>query len=100
MKNTLITLAALALCLPAGAQASTISTTDGVTYADIKFERVEPDGLYIEYPLPGGGLGMSKIKFNRLSRAEQKKFGFDSEAAHDYEAEITTANNNAAQELM
>jgi hypothetical protein len=100
MKAIIITLGALALCLPAQAQSVSLSTTDGDTYTGITFERVEPDGLYIEYSLPGGGFGMSKVKFSRLSRPLQRQFGFDKSKARDYEDAIAQANTSASQDLI
>jgi hypothetical protein len=98
MKTIFLALIALGLC--AQAQSRTLSTTDGATYTGITTQRIEPDGLYIEYTLPGGGLGMSKIKFDRLSRVQQKQYGFDADAARDYEAEVAQANEDCSQELI
>jgi len=100
MKNIIMTLSALALCLQAQGHDTTLTTKDGTTYNGITRERVEPDGLYIEYALPGGGIGMSKVKYGRLSSALQKHFGFDSGEAQAYEAAITQANDDVARELM
>ena len=99
MKRIIITFAALALCFAARAQDNTLSTTDGVAYRGISFQRVEPDGIYIEYAIPGGGMGMSKIKFDRLPRNVQKQFGYNKDTARDYEAQVAQANQDAANEL-
>jgi hypothetical protein len=64
-----------------------ITTTDGKTYDHITAQRTDPDGLYIEYTLPGNGLGCAKLKFNRLSADLQKEYGYDAEAAKKYEDE-------------
>jgi hypothetical protein len=100
MKNIVITLAALALCLSARAANHTLSTEDGETYTGITLARLEPDGVYIEYSIPGGGFGMSKVKFSRLSPAQQKEFGYDKGQAQNYEAAVAQANDNAAEELI
>ena len=99
MKRIIITLAALALCVQARAQDNTLSTTDGISYTGITLKRIEPDGMYIEYTIPGGGIGMSKIKFERLSGAIRSQFGYSETAAHDYEASVAQANATVAQEL-
>lgn len=97
--NTIV-IAMLALGLSAQAQTRTLTTADGTTYTGITTQRICPDGVYIEYTLPGGGLGVSKVKFNRLSRAQQKQYGFDAATAYDYEAEVAIANENCRQELI
>jgi hypothetical protein len=98
MKTILLALIASSLC--AQAQYLNLTTRDGATYTDITAQRVDPDGLYIEYTLPGGGFGVSKIKFARLSRAEQKKFGFDPAKAYDYEEQVAQANEDCSQALI
>lgn len=100
MKNIILTLTALALCLSAQAGNHTLTTTDGDTYTGITLARVEPDGLYIEYSIPGGGIGMSKVKFDRLNAAQQKQFNYSRSLARDYEAAVTQANDDAAQDLI
>ena len=45
-----------------------LSTTDGKTYDHISVQRADPDGLYIEYTLPGNGVGSAKVKFTRPVR--------------------------------
>ena len=91
-------LVALALCMPA--RSNTITTTDGVAYNNVTTQRADPDGLYIEYTLPGGGVGMSKVKYSRLSADQQKQFGFDAAKAHDYEAQVAKANEDFRQESL
>lgn len=63
----------------------TLTTTDGATYQGITKLRADPDGLYIEYTLPGNGLGSAKVKFSRLSRGVKKEYGYDRNAALEYE---------------
>jgi hypothetical protein len=62
-----------------------IATTDGKTYDHITAQRTDPDGLYIEYTLPGNGMGSAKLKFSRLSADLQKQYGYDADAAKKYE---------------
>ena len=45
-----------------------LTTTDGKTYDHISVQRADPDGLYIEYTLPGNGVGSAKVKFTRPVR--------------------------------
>jgi hypothetical protein len=99
MKTTVFALLAFGLCAQAYSITS-LSTTDGSTYNNITTQRVDPDGLYIEYTLPGGGVGMSKIKFSRLTPDQQKQFGFDAGKAHDYEASVAKANEDFRQDAL
>jgi len=98
MKAKALVLALLALCVQA--RGSSLSTTDGATYNHITNQRADPDGLYIEYTLPGGGLGMSKVKFSRLSAEQQKQFNFDPAKAHDYETQVAKATDDFRQESI
>ncbi|MDB6021290.1 MAG: hypothetical protein JWQ04_1147 [Pedosphaera sp.] len=98
LKNIIIAVLGLGLCLQA--RAENLSTTDGITYNDIKSQRTDPDGLYIEYTLPGGGLGMAKVKFSRLSQDQQKQYGYDAAKAKDYEARVAKANEDFRQESI
>lgn len=98
MKNVILALIVIGLSAPAWS--ASISTTDGVTYNNVTSQRVDPDGLYIEYTTTGGGLGMSKIKFSRLSAGQQKKFGYDATKARDYEAAVAKATEDNRQESL
>jgi hypothetical protein len=98
MKKIVIALIGLGLC--AQARSATLSTTDGTTYDNVTKQRIDPDGLYIEYKLPGGGLGMSKVKYDRLSADQQKQFGFDAAKARDYEAKVAKANDDFRQDCI
>lgn len=89
IKN-IIALIGLGLCFQAGA--TSLSTTDGTTYDHITTQRTDPDGLYIEYALPGGGIGMSKVKFTRLSADQQRQFGYDANKAKEHMAQVAKAN--------
>jgi hypothetical protein len=98
MKTMVFALIVLGFC--AQARCSSISTTDGMTYNNVTAQRVDPDGLYIEYSLPGGGVGMSKVKFSRLSPDLQKQFGYDAAKARDYEAKVAKATEDFRQESI
>jgi hypothetical protein len=98
MKTFLIALIGLGLC--AQGNATSISTTDGVTYNNVTSQRVDPDGLFIQYTLPDGGIGMSKVKFSRLSSDQQKQFGFDAAKARDYETQTAKANEDFRQQCV
>lgn len=92
MKTSILALIALGLC--ASTYADSLVTTDGARYDNITFKRADPDGLYIEYTLPDNGMGLAKVKFNRLSADEQKQFGYDATKAKDYEAAVAKANDD------
>jgi hypothetical protein len=98
MKASLLALIGLGLCLQAHSE--NLSTLDGATYNHISAQRVDPDGLYIEYELPGGGMGMSKVKFSRLSPDQQNHFGFDATKAKAFEAQVTKATDDSRKESV
>lgn len=91
MKTTILALLALGLCAPVFA-ADSLVTTDGTHYDNITYQRVDPDGLYIEYKIPWKGIGMAKVKFNRLTEDQRKEFGIDPARAKDFEAQVAKAN--------
>lgn len=98
MKNIIIAVIGLGVCLQAGA--TSITTTDGKTYNDITSQRVDPDGVYIEYTLAGGGIGMSKVKFARLSEDQQKQYGYNAANAAAYTTAVAKANEDFRQESI
>ena len=98
MKTLILALIGLGFCL--AAKSASLSTTDGAIFNNITAQRADPDGLYIEYTLSGGGFGMSKVKFARLSQDQQKQFGYDPDKAKDYEAKVAKATEDARQESI
>lgn len=98
MKKMVLALVGVAFLAQAGAES--LSTMDGVTYDNITAKRADPDGLYIEYTPAGGGIGMSKIKFSRLSADQQKQFGYDATKARDYENREAKAMDDWRQDLI
>ena len=98
MKRIILVLIGLGLCVQA--RSESLSTTDGITYNNITTQRADPDGVYIEYTLPGGGLGMSKIKFSRLSSDQQKQFGYDANKSRDFEAKVAKAEEDFRQDSI
>lgn len=98
MKNIILLAIGLGLCIQA--KGEWLSTTDGITYNNITSQRADPDGLYIEYVLPGGGLGMSKVKFRRLSPDLQKQYGYEADKARDFETKVAKATEDFRQECI
>ncbi len=98
MKTVILALIGLGFCVQA--RSESVTTTDGATYNNITAQRVDPDGLYLEYTLPGGGFGMSKVKFTRLSADQQKQFGYDADKARDYETKVAKANEDYRQQCI
>lgn len=98
MKALILALITLGLCAPA--RSASLTTVDGVTYNHITTQRVDPDGLFIEYTLPDGGLGMAKVKFSRLSAEQQKQFGYDPKKAQEYELGVAKATEAFRQEAL
>jgi len=98
MKKIILALIGLGLCLQA--RSDSLSTTDGTTYNNVTSQRVDPDGLCIEYTPPGGGLGIAKVKFTRLSADQQKQFGYDANKAKEFEAGVAKATEDFRQDSI
>lgn len=73
--------------IPLPESTNAITTLDGQRYEATRILRVRHDGLEIEYRPDGGGVGMAKIKFQRLPEDLQARFGFDPQQAATYEAQ-------------
>jgi hypothetical protein len=99
MKTVILALIGLGLCVHASADNS-LFTMDGVAYKNITSLRADPNGVLIEYNLPGGGLGISKVKFTRLTPEQQQRFGYDAAKAKDFEAKVAKANEDLRQESV
>ncbi len=95
----------LIVCLASVVLADDFKTIDGKEYKNATVSRVEPDGIVITF---SGGI--VKVPFTELSPEIQKKYGYDSQAAADfqkqsYEAglararEISAANEKRQQDL-
>jgi hypothetical protein len=78
---------------------STIITTDGQTYKNVKLLRVLADGLLIEYLPDSGGTGLARLKFTKLSKSLQKQFGYDPQKASAYEKDQALAMTELSQKL-
>lgn len=99
MKTVILALIGLGLCIHASADNS-LYTMDGVAYKNITSLRADPDGVLIEYNLPSGGLGISKVKFTRLTPEHQQRYGYDAAKAKDFEAKVAKANEDLRQESV
>jgi len=62
-----------------------ITTVDGKTYAGLTVQKVDPDGLLVEYTPAEGGIGITKIKFKDMPANLQKKYHYDPDIAGAYE---------------
>ncbi len=98
MKTFILALMGLGFCIQV--KGESLSTIDGATYDNITTKRADPDGLYIEYTPAGGGLGMSKIKFSRLSPDQQKQFGYEPAIARDFEIKAARAMEDWRQQNL
>ncbi len=98
MKATFALFLGLGLCLQA--QGLILFTTDNHSYENVTTVRPDPDGLYIEYNLPGGGMGMAKIKYTRLTEELQKKYGYDPDKAREFETKVAKATEDWRQEAI
>src|SRR6266480_6919433 len=64
-------------------RADDFKTTNGKEYKNAKLSRVEPDGIVITF---SGGI--VKIPFTELSPEIQKKYGYDQNAAADFQQQV------------
>ena len=64
-----------------------ITTRAGDSYEGVVVQRVDPDGVVIGYALTGGGMGISKLKFQNLPDNLQQQFGYNSTNAAAFEKE-------------
>jgi hypothetical protein len=76
--------AVLSLCLASAVLADDFKTTNGKEYKDAKVSRVEPDGVVISFR---GGI--VKIPFPDLPAEIRAKYGYDPQAAADFQRQFT-----------
>ena len=88
------TLVILIVCFVSIALADDFKTTDGKEYKNAKVNRVEPDGIVISF---SGGI--VKIPFTELSPEIQTKFGYNPQAAADYQKQTYEAGTARAQQI-
>jgi hypothetical protein len=62
-----------------------ITTVDGKTYAGLTVQKVDPDGLLVEYKPAGGGIGITKIKFKDMPANLQQQYHYDPNIAGAFE---------------
>jgi hypothetical protein len=74
--------------------ADDFKTIEGKEYKNAKVSRVEPDGIVITF---SGGI--VKIPFAELSPEIQKKYGYDSQAAADFQKQSYEAGLARAQQI-
>jgi len=51
---------------------ASFKTTDGDEFNDVTIKRITPDGIVVSYPD-----GIRKLPFNKLTQADQVRYGFD-----------------------
>jgi hypothetical protein len=84
----------LLLCFASVALADDFKTIDGKEYKNATVSRVEPDGIVITF---SGGI--VKVPFTELSPEIQKKYGYDSQAAADFQKQSYEAGLARAREI-
>jgi hypothetical protein len=84
----------LILCFGSLAFADDFETISGKEYKNVKVSRVEPDGIVITFP---GGI--VKILFAEMSPDIQKKYGYDSAAAADFQKQAYEAGVRRSQDI-
>jgi hypothetical protein len=90
-KATLAILAALSASI---ALADDFKTIEGKEYKNATVSRVEPDGIVISF---AGGI--VKIPFTELSPEIQTKFGYNPQAAADYQKQAYETGQQRAKEI-
>lgn len=63
-----------------------LTTLDGKTYEQVSVQKVQPDGLLVEFNLPGGGFGTAKLKFRNLPETVRERYSYDPRQAEAFEA--------------
>jgi hypothetical protein len=63
-----------------------ITTLEGKTYQDVTVQKIQPDGLLVEFKTPGGGFGSAKLKFRNLPGAVRDRYSYDVRQADAFEA--------------
>src|SRR5437762_1763797 len=76
------------------AVAEDFKTVEGKEYKNATVSRVEPDGIVITF-----SRGIVKLPFTELSREIQKKYGYDSQAAADFQKQSYEAGLARAREI-
>jgi hypothetical protein len=84
----------LVLCFASVALADDFKTIEGKEYKNAKLSRVEPDGIVITF---SGGI--VKIPFAEMSPDIQKKYGYDSAAAADFQKQVYEAGVRRSQDI-
>src|SRR5215831_9445451 len=80
----------LLLCWSAVAQDNTsaptqITTSDGRTYQNVSVQRVDPDGLLVNYQPQPAGFGVAKLKFRNLPDSVREQYKYDADRANAFE---------------
>jgi len=88
------TLAILATLSASIVLADDFKTLEGKEYKNVKVSPVEPDGIVVTF---SGGI--VKIPFTELSPEIQTKFGYNPQAAADYQKQAYEAGQQRAKEL-
>src|SRR4051794_5646166 len=75
---------ALGMALGA-AETDSITTRNGITYANAVIQRADPDGVVIEYVPRPGSVGIAKLKFANLPDEVQKRYNYNATDAVTFE---------------
>lgn len=68
-----------------------ITTNDGRTYNDVTVLHPDPDGLVVSYQPAAPGIGLAKLKFRNLPDSLRNRYGYNEQAAAQYEAQQAQA---------
>jgi hypothetical protein len=82
----LIVVGVVTLCTALGAaETDSIATRNGITYTNAIIQRVDPDGVVIEYIPQPGSIGIAKLKFANLSDELRKRYNYNPTDAVTFE---------------
>lgn len=65
-----------------------ITTLDGKSFEEVTVQKIQPDGLLVEFNLPGGGFGTAKLKFRNLPASVRERYGYEPREAEAFEAAL------------
>jgi hypothetical protein len=77
-----------------------LTTLNGQSFKGAHIEKVEPIGLVISYQIPGGGLGITTVRFQDLPDSIREKYGFDPKKAASFDAAQKKATADMTRHMI
>ena len=76
-KRFIIACAVVLSAILDAAETNSITARDGVTYTNAVIQRVDPNGIVIEYTPRPGSVGIAKLKFANLPDELQRRYNYN-----------------------